>query len=624
MKRITAALGVMLVALSAGPSWAQGLALELEDAEIFRPTTDGGDFVTVYDSGTLPPMNFQLGLYGDYARNPLEIQFESSGDRFSKLVKDLGTMQLSAALGLFRNFHVGVRIPGYILNTQGVSIGGASLTSGGTDAEFGDVVLNAKYTLLDRDRSGVGLAILPEVTLPSGNGDNFAGTGKLGYGGLLVLDFAIGRNFVIGINGGGLIRDEPGGGPLKDSGDDYNDQLRYGLGMAYAFSERFSGIGEVYGGADVSDPFDLERKTPLDAIGALRFNVARALDLTFGGGAGLTNGQGSPDFRVFVGLTTPRPKKQKATRGADLSQSRKTYAIEDLDRDGRPSPGDVILYTVTIVNSGTETATNVIVTDPIPDYVTYVPGSLAVNGRPVTDARDGDDGEVSAGAPATLAARIAQLPADPVANSGTVSFRVRIDPNLTQITKVTNQATVSADQVPQTPLPPADITVLPAVRESERVIVTPERLELTEEIHFEFDKATIQRESYPILKELAAVLQNYPTLRINIDGNTDSVGSESYNQRLSELRAKSVRDFLIGAGIDKSRLETVGYGEGKPIAPNDTAAGRAKNRRTEFIVLNPEALGDKRIETRKQEGDVAPESEPEWLKRGEKPPPGAQ
>jgi uncharacterized repeat protein (TIGR01451 family) len=387
--------------------------------------------------------------------------------------------------------------------------------------------------------------------------------------------------------------------------------------MAYHFSDAVTGIGEVYGAADVSNPFDVERKTPLDAIGGLRFHVARNLDITLGGGAGLTRGQGSPDFRVFVGFTTPRPETKK--RGADLSQSRKTYAIEDLDRDGRPSPGDVVLYTITLVNSGDRPATNVVLKDPIPEHVTYVPGSILINGRPASDPADNDDGEVDA-VPPTITARIAELPAGAGANNATVSFRVRIDPDITTITHVTNQATVSADQVPVTPLPPADITVLPAVRDSEHVIVTPEKIELTEEIHFEFDKATIQRQSYPILKELAGVLQNYPQLRIRIEGNTDSVGTESYNQKLSEARSKSVRDFLIGAGIDKSRLEVLGRGESSPIAPNDTAAGRAKNRRTEFIVLNPEALGGKKLTPARTESDVAPHSEPEWLKKGLKPP----
>ncbi len=73
---------------------------------------------------------------------------------------------------------------------------------------------------------------------------------------------------------------------------------------------------------------------------------------------------------------------------------------------------------------------------------------------------------------------------------------------------------------------------------------------------------------------------------LDIDGHTDSQGSDSSNQTLSDRRANSVRDYLIKKGIDGSRLKATGFGESKPIADNTTAAGRAKNRRTEMTVRN--------------------------------------
>src|SRR5687767_12951358 len=79
-------------------------ALELEDAEIFRPTTDVGDFITVYDSDPVPPGRFTIGFWGDYAQNPLEIGFEDSDERFTKLVEQLGTAQFTGAVGLFDRF----------------------------------------------------------------------------------------------------------------------------------------------------------------------------------------------------------------------------------------------------------------------------------------------------------------------------------------------------------------------------------------------------------------------------------------------------------------------------------------------------------------------------------------
>ena len=464
--------------------------------------------------------------------------------------------------------------------------------------------------------------MLPEVILPTGSRRDFAGTGKFGGGGLLIADFYPTDTVRFSINGGGYLRDQPGGGPFEDEDDDFNDQLRYGAGLAADFSEMMTGIVEVYGGADVSNPFEEERKTPLDAIGALRFHLEK-IDITIGGGAGLTRGQGSPDFRVFFGVTPPKPRRdvKEAARGVDLSQSRKTYALEDKNGDGRPSPGDSLQYQITLVNVGTDPAENVIVDDPIPAYTMYVPGSITINGQPQSDSA-GDDGAEAVMSPAPgIVARVQRLGTAPEDNHAEIAFRVTIDTEITSPTPVTNQANVSADNVPAFPLPPAQTMVFPAVPQHEHVIVGPEKLELTEEIHFEFDKAVIQRESYPILKELGQVLNEYPDLRIRIEGNTDSVGSDEYNRKLSDRRSLAVRDFLIGLGISKDRLQWTGKGEGNPIASNDTSAGRAMNRRTEFIVLNPEAVKNAVLQPERSKEDLAPQSEPAWLKNTQGTPP---
>ncbi|HLF10962.1 MAG TPA: OmpA family protein, partial [Gammaproteobacteria bacterium] len=77
-----------------------------------------------------------------------------------------------------------------------------------------------------------------------------------------------------------------------------------------------------------------------------------------------------------------------------------------------------------------------------------------------------------------------------------------------------------------------------------------------------------------------------PNLRAEIGGHTDSNGSDAYNLNLSQQRANSVLTFLAGQGIDRSRLVARGYGEGQPVADNGTDAGRERNRRVEFRVLN--------------------------------------
>ena len=112
-------------------------------------------------------------------------------------------------------------------------------------------------------------------------------------------------------------------------------------------------------------------------------------------------------------------------------------------------------------------------------------------------------------------------------------------------------------------------------------------------VNFDFDKDTLRPDAVAILDEAIAILGKYPQLRVEVAGHTDAIGSDEYNQGLSERRAHTVYDYLTGHGIDAGRLVgPTGYGESRPIAPNanedgsDNPEGRARNRRTELNVQN--------------------------------------
>ncbi|HEY2071709.1 MAG TPA: OmpA family protein [Rhizomicrobium sp.] len=102
---------------------------------------------------------------------------------------------------------------------------------------------------------------------------------------------------------------------------------------------------------------------------------------------------------------------------------------------------------------------------------------------------------------------------------------------------------------------------------------------------FDFNKSTLKPESDPVLQKALGVLQKNATLKIEVQGHTDNVGSDTYNQTLSESRAKSVMTWLTQHGIAASRLSFKGYGKTIPVATNDTDDGRAKNRRVEIANL---------------------------------------
>ncbi|MCR5423140.1 MAG: OmpA family protein [Bacteroidales bacterium] len=146
-------------------------------------------------------------------------------------------------------------------------------------------------------------------------------------------------------------------------------------------------------------------------------------------------------------------------------------------------------------------------------------------------------------------------------------YRINYDTSTNTGEALTIIADTSAEIITSTPLEKGSTVIL-------------------ENIFFEFDKSTLLQQSYHELKKLTDILLQYPKMKIEIGGHTDSRGSAAYNQRLSESRARAVVEYLSSKGIDSSRLKFKGYGTSKPIDTNSTEEGRARNRRVEFTVLD--------------------------------------
>jgi len=109
---------------------------------------------------------------------------------------------------------------------------------------------------------------------------------------------------------------------------------------------------------------------------------------------------------------------------------------------------------------------------------------------------------------------------------------------------------------------------------------------------FATGSAKIQTDSYPVLKEVAGILEKYPTLKIQIEGHTDNTGKREKNLKLSQDRAQSVLEFLLtmNPNLKRTQFVVLGFGPDKPISTNKTLEGRQMNRRVEFVVLNKEEL----------------------------------
>lgn len=141
------------------------------------------------------------------------------------------------------------------------------------------------------------------------------------------------------------------------------------------------------------------------------------------------------------------------------------------------------------------------------------------------------------------------------------------------------------DAADECPLTPGEKTGSPlgCPRKPALVVVTDCEVKITQQIHFQTAKAVIQKESFPILDAVVDVLGKNSSIRLEIQGHTDDKGSDAYNKKLSHQRAEAVRKYLVGHGVDPSRLDFHGYGEERPLVANDSDSNRSLNRRVQFM-----------------------------------------
>ncbi|MFZ3104863.1 MAG: OmpA family protein [Smithella sp.] len=205
--------------------------------------------------------------------------------------------------------------------------------------------------------------------------------------------------------------------------------------------------------------------------------------------------------------------------------------------------------------------------------VTAVQAEVRAGGLPalVVDDRISDDN-----APAPVPARAGALPA------------ITVDERIPDCTCKTDPSFCAKPVVASAPVPepvpePAPVVVPPPAPAPKPVIIEKGRQTLN--VEFDFDKSTIKKGYYQDIDNLAGVMKQYPDLNLVIEGHTDSIGSDAYNEKLSRERADAVKNYMVEKnGIDANRIKAIGFGEKQPVASNDTSEGRAQNRRVEAAV----------------------------------------
>lgn len=434
-----------------------------------------------------------------------------------------------------------------------------------TGSALYDVSLEARALLYDDApnafRLGLGGALgIPSGTFGRGGSDNRAtfylyGAAEKGFGPLLVAG-SLGPQLrpLRGIDG-------------DDSRLDVGSEIRVNAAVFFDLIDRFRIGGELNGMLGIAEneagdsTFMEPQATPWEWLGSARLllggdsrTYARASV-----GTRFTDGYGAPDLRVMVSigrwalLDDLVPPDTTRVRFDGQGRPERPAADKDTDGDGFP---DAI--------------------DGCPEQKEDGEEPYPGDGCPVTSDRDGDG----------IVDLQDKCPDDPE------------DIDQLQDTDGCPEKDADADGVLDVrdacPLVPGIEQGDPkrdgcSARAPQKLVVEADKgeLRLLEPIQFETGTAEIKGVSYPLLDEVVGVMTDAPDIRLAVHGHTDSRGSIAYNKELSQKRARAVVAYLVSKGVAAGRLEAQGFGPDKPIAPNETDEGRARNRRVEFKIQPP-------------------------------------
>lgn len=548
---------------------AQAQDLDLPDIQLqrFRPAPGPADFLNVYSSGIAKHLEWDASFYLDFADNPL--QLAARGARYSETVDAQTTLSLLGSVGLFDRFEVGLLIPVTVFQaSQGLQ---PILPPGSEDSTdlsimgINDWRLSAKYQILDPRDELVGLALVGSLYAPIATQNTLTSDAGVGGEVLAAADYFIWRGMRVGANLGYRYR------PMKETFRDatIGDEFLWGAALSVpVFMRELDAILEIDGAVSLAEKGRALRngEVPAEIKLAGRYAITDNWTLTAGGGSGLTNGVGTPDLRLFVGLggywvyggewsmdykspafdgrTSPCPDGSPSENGCPEPDSDGDGVPDSVDRCPNTPPGTRVM------------------TDGCPE------DDFGDDGPPVLELPDRDgDGILDRDDDCPDVPGVAEYNGCPPDRDG--------------------------DGIPDDQDDCPDEFGVPERNgcpdPGRKVVVTKDKIVIIDKVHFETSKATIRPDSFDILNEVVEVLEDHPHIEaLRIEGHTDSRGRKAFNDKLSQQRADSVRKYLIDKGIAPSRLTAKGYGPSTPIDTNDTAEGRANNRRVEFTILTGE------------------------------------
>ncbi|MBL9038555.1 MAG: OmpA family protein [Archangium sp.] len=497
----------------------------------FSPTMDPGlslDGAELRPQGSwqlMPILDFNVGV----------LALKAGDQRLGDLIPFRTDLHIMGAYQLFSRLEVAADLPISLVNIGNFSL----LTAQGFPQDnprvigLGAMRAQARFQILRQSEIPiVGLAAIGEIRFPTGDGFSFMGDRGVVFAPRLAAERTFGPVRILA-NAGWKFRTAPGRYLNLYVGHEFvmGGGVQISIPDIGALQSNQL-LGEINLATPAEAPFtfrDAEAlKTPLELLVGLRSMVAAEWGVMVAVGRGLgENGYGRETFRFTLGVRYERIPPADGD-GDDIPDKIDQCPNEPEDKDGYQD-GD---------------------------------GCPEPNPEPDTDGDgilDRVDGCPEAAGPAPL--------------DGCPD-------------KDQDQIPDNADQCPDQP-GPAELNGCPPPEEEEDVVLESERIRIRNQVLYEFGSARIDKQSFPLLDEVAKVLlDNMDVGPVLIEGHTDNVGPRAFNIDLSRRRAKAVEDYLIEHGVETRRLRSEGFGFDKPIAPNDTPLNRAKNRRTEFRLVD--------------------------------------
>jgi OOP family OmpA-OmpF porin len=595
--RDTGRLGVLGALLSALlPSTAlaqQGTALSQ-----FDPAPTGDHAFGVQSADVRGAMRLRGMLLLDYAHDPLVLR--AAGSDVGSVVSSQFLLHFGASLAVANRALFSFDLPAALVQTGDDPTDAASGLSAKSpsSAQVGDLRLGVRVRLLGPSGPGTHLALGGHLWLPTGPKNSYVSDGSVRGSPFLVLGGEIDRitwSTQLGVN----LR--PGKTLPGTSATPVGNAFTFGAALGYYLdSLHMLAIGpEVYGQnvlAQKGKLFD-QYSVNAEALLDLRFRPNGGdWVIAAGAGPGLGKAAGTPDFRAVAMLAySPEDKVERApvdTDGDGIVDTNDACpatpgpASSDPKKNGCPPPPDRDADGVLDPD------------DACPDKVGVMTQDPKTNGCPPD--RDGDgivdaeDACVDVAGQANEDPKKNGCPPDKDGDGIVDAADACVDePGVANPDPKKNGCPPDKDgdgildSVDACPDQPGVAQPDPKKNGCPRAMLSAETkvITITEQVHFEHAKATIQPDSFPLLGDIAKILQDHPEItRVQIQGHTDSTGSARINRKLSADRADAVLRWLEEHGIEKKRLASRGFGPDKPIANNKTEEGRALNRRVEFHV----------------------------------------